>query len=151
MLENLARRLLAKEMNDYSQELFIESINMANDLSMIKRMSLINECGTSCSVDNDLDTFKQALLNVSFPEDSTVNDRKEMLHKAVTASNNVLNEDSYKDDPNYIKVSDHLKELRTKYIQACDANDEARKNMYITQIKSFEKIKNDIKGGYTNV
>lgn len=144
MLGVLAEKLLQKDLSDYSQRLFIESINTSSNMSTIKRVSLMNECG-SCSVDTDLDTFKYALATVNFSDDSTIDDRKNMLYNSVLGTTKVLNEN------NEDSLNKQINELRKDYIKACNNGDNERKNLIISTLKQYEQTKRRIKEVNANV
>lgn len=129
MLSNLTERLIRDEIKDNEYNLLIEGTMLGENLSTIKRCSCASD---ECCDENELVSFRDKITSVTFPENMSVDDRKQLLLDTVK-NKMVINENS--------DLTEKLKDYRTQYINACKNKDNSKKQKLITKIKQLEKIK----------
>lgn len=144
MLSMLTERLIQDEVKNNDNNLLIEGIMLASNISNIKRYSHLNNLSESCD-EECLNNFKNKLLSVNFSNDMSVDNRKDALLNSVKCLNNdkqitnnesSIDSDSDKDE----KLISLLKSLRHDYVNACNENDKEMKANIISKIKNIEKI-----------
>lgn len=131
MLTELTERLIKKEVKSNEQNILIEGIMLGENLSDTKRYSHIsNECS-----DDELLSFKNKLLSITFPDTMSVDDRKDLLLSKIKSTDvSTMNEENG-------NIIDMLKKYRLEYIDACKNNDNNKKRELITRIKQLEQIR----------
>lgn len=129
MLSNLTERLIRDEIKDNEYNLLIEGTMLGENLSTVKRYSCASD---ECYDENELASFRDKITSVTFPENMSVDDRKQLLLDTVK-NKMVINENS--------DLTEKLKDYRTQYINACKNKDNNKKQELITKIKQLEKIK----------
>lgn len=136
MLRNLTERLIKDSVEKYNNNLLIEGIELGCNLSDIKRYSCMsNDCD-----DKELETFKNALLSVNFPEDMSVDDRKNYLRERMTKPNESSVSTITEGDTK--TIDERIRDYRVQYINACKENNDEAKDRIISRLKALERIKN---------
>ena len=130
MLSDLTERLIRDEVKDNENNLLIEGTMLGENLSDIKRYSCSSD---ECCHEHELMSFKDKLVSVTFPDDMSVDDRKQLLLDTVK-NKTVINEDIN-------NINEKLKNYRIQYINACKNKNEDNKQKLITKIKQLEQIR----------
>lgn len=130
MLCDLTERLIRDEVKDNENNLLIEGTMLGENLSDIKRYSCSSD---ECCDEHELMSFKDKLVSVTFPDDMSVDDRKQLLLDTVK-NKTVINEDIN-------NINEKLKNYRIQYINACKNKNEDNKQKLITKIKQLEQIR----------
>jgi hypothetical protein len=80
MLENLTKRLMQDELNEWTNDVFIEAVSVPSMAATIDRYSLINDSDKNI----DISDFKEKVESVQFQETASLDERKEFIYNAVT-------------------------------------------------------------------
>lgn len=131
MLSALTNRLIKNEVNEYNNNLLIESIMLASDPGYLNRYSLTNlsECNIT---DDELECFKNNISSVTLTDEIPVDEQKNRLLNAVKTC--PVNESI--DD-----IDKVLNQSRKSYIDACRNKDYEKKNKLISKIRELERIR----------
>lgn len=131
MLTSLTERLIHDEIKSNENNLLIEGIMLGENLSNVKRYSCSSEENECCD-EKELISFRDKIASVEFPDNMSVDDRKQLLLDTVK-NKTVINEG--------IDIVQKLKDYRIKYINACKNKNNDEKQKLITKIKQLEKIR----------